>query len=350
MLYKLTIIAAACLMANNVFAQAKQEFAGDLQGKKTVLVAWSFDDGPVAATDTLKSKLGVNNVTWFIVKKNMLTQTGKWDKNIARYKAIQDAGGEIGLHAQHETVDHIIWFPAPKGTKYECYDKIETAMAELKTFKAELEKGGVKSKFTRLPGGLISQLAAYARHFGFAKNSTKAATAVLNGKSFESLGLPGPPDTLKKLKTSFQKIETDFATFKTSLKGMKVLLWANTKNPSQIKPMSWEAESSGTLSLNDNITYSVTLKAEREKKYPGYSTKIAGKFERLADKMKDGERRSWLILAHDTSDKNIAAILEDKATMEAYATKKGIKIEYVTMSTLFNRTTGKDAEKFKPDY
>ena len=36
--------------------------------------------------------------------------------------------------------------------------------------------------------------------------------------------------------------------------------------------------------------------------------------------------------------------------MEAYAEKKGIKIEYVTMSTLFKRVTGKDASTFKPDY
>ena len=66
--------------------------------------------------------------------------------------------------------------------------------------------------------------------------------------------------------------------------------------------------------------------------------------------MKDGERRSWVILAHDTSKANINAVLQDKSTMEAHARKTGVKIEYVTMSTLFHRLTGETAGTFVPNY
>lgn len=336
-------------------SEPKREFGGDLKGKKTILIAWTFDDGPHQLTNKLSLKLGIKNVTWFIVKSNML-KGNKWHEHIARYRKYQDMGGEVALHAQHKTIDHILWFPAKKGADYDCYDSIEIAMAELKIFKEELEKDGIKTKFTRLPGGLISQLADYARHYGLvmktngkSDNGMKAARAVINGNSFNSLGFTGSSAEIAALKTGFTKIVSDFATFKKSLKAMGVLLWGNTKKPSEIVPQSWEAESSGTLRLEDNITRAVTLKKLRDKRAGG--SYRAGKFERLADRVKVGETtRSFIVLSHDTSDAYIEAIVEDKKTMEAYARKKGVKIEYVTMSTLFGRVTGEDAATFEPDY
>ena len=323
----------------------RPEFAGDLDGRKTVLVAWSFDDGPVEHTDTLASKLGINNVTWFIVKKNMLS-VGGWEENLKRYKGFQDAGGEIGLHAQHKTVDHIVWFPASKATRYTCYDSIETAMAEMKQFKDELAAAGIHSNMTRMPGGLYSQLLAYAKHLGFGGKSSKVVRALMKGDSFESLGTTGSA----KQKNLFAKIEADYKTLKSSLKEMKLLLWGGSRDPDLIGQTSWEAESSGSLSLHDTITYSVTHLAQRQRRYSNYKGRYAGKFEKLADRMKDGERRSWVILAHDTSKANIDAVLQDKSTMEAHARKTGVKIEYVTMSTLFHRLTGETAGTFVPNY
>ena len=334
----------------------KREFAGKRKGRKTILIAWSFDDGPHPVyTDQLNLDLGINNVTWFIVKKNMRTDN-KWHQNVLRYKKFQAAGGEIGLHAQHVKWDHPIWFPAKKGTvdyKDYCYDSIETAMADLKSFKEELEKEGIKTKFTRLPGGLISQLQAYAIHFGLRKNGGNAAAdAVLKGESFGSLGLNGSPAELQALKTGFQKIASDFATLKASLKDMGLLLWGNGDG-SKISRESWEAQSSGTLKLDDNITRSVTLKKAREKKALKETGRPhrAGRFERLAGQVREGEStRSFIVLSHDTHKVYYEEILKDRDVMEAYAEKKGIKIEYVTMSTLFKRVTGKDASTFKPDY
>ena len=230
-------------------------------------------------------------------------------------------------------------------------------MADLKSFKEELEKEGINTKFTRLPGGLISQLQAYAKHFGLRKNGGRAAAkAVLNGHSFDSLGLNGSPAELQALKTGFNKIVSDFATMKASLKDMGILLWGNPKDDkgrsisegSEISRLSWNAECSGTLALNDTVTYAVSLESRRGS---NYARKYAGLFEKdIAKIMKDGETRSLLVLSHDTKMAYYKEILRDRDVMEAHAQKKRIKIEYVTMSTLFNRVTGKNALTFKPDY
>lgn len=44
-----------------------------------------------------------------------------------------------------------------------------------------------------------------------------------------------------------------------------------------------------------------------------------------------------VILAHDTTSANVDEIIKDKEVMEAYAKKNGVKIEYVTMSKLYER-------------
>lgn len=322
-----------------------KEIAGDPKGKKTILIAWSFDDGPHKNTDGLRENLGFNNTTWFIVRTNMKNSTGGWEENVERYKEIQKSGGEIGIHAQHETIDHIVWFPVNntndeypiKGTeKYTAYDSMTKAMEELKEFKEELNDDEIYPKFVRLPGGLKSQLLYYAKHIGLKTftEQNNVANAVLNGKKFSSLGLSG-----ENYEKGFDKIVQDFNEMKSELKNMNLLLWGGSSNPNKISGQSWEAESSGNASLNDNIT---------DHHHSG--NEQTGRFEKIVGNMEDGETKSFVILAHDTADSHIKEVLEDQAQMEKHASENGVKIEYLNMSNLFKRVTNEDVDKFTPDY
>lgn len=344
-----TIFAQDGLKKGNAVATApKQEFAGDKKSKKTILVAWSFDDGPANQTDALRKEMGINNVTLFIVKKAMLEHGDKWEKNLAKYKAFQDQGSEIAIHAQHKTVDHILWFPAKTKTKHKSYNSIEEAMKDFSVFQKELTDAKIRLKFTRLPGGLVSQFISYSNHLGFGKNSSKVARAVVKNMEFETLGLSGTKKELAAAKVKFEKMAADLATMKRALKANGTLLWNGDSNPSHIDRQSWQAECSGTLELNDTVTLSVThLEKRGGKKY----LKYCGEFEKRVDKLKnDGDLQSLVILSHDNKSKHVDEIIADMKVMDSYAKAKGVKIEFVTMSTLFKRITGKDPATFTPEY
>lgn len=336
--------------------KAKPEVGGDEKGKKTILIAWSFDDGPTEHTKTLMSKLGLNNVTWFVVKANLLTKIGKWDQNMKRYKAVVAAGGEVGIHMQDEKIDQKFWFPAKGTAGKDYYATIEEAMADLKTFHDELKEESLDVKFIRLPGGLTSELQKYATHVGFKKDLRKVANAIQAGQSFSTLGYPNKTEAEKKifteLKVGYDKMLADYSTFKKALVDQQLLLWNNTKDPNVIKAESWETETSGVVRRHDKLTKAVNQIEARNKywKTKDYVAEIAGRFERLAGLTKPGATRSFIVLAHDTTPEDVDAILKDKEAMEAYAKANGVKIEYVTLSTLFKRTTGKDAATFKPNY
>jgi LysM repeat protein len=317
----------------------EKEIVETSKDKKTILISWTFDDGPMPRTDELKKDLKIDHSTFFIVKSNMLTKTGGWAKNVKRYKNWVEQGATIGIHAQHESIDHIVWFPASKGTKYETYSSIEQAIKELKSFKKDLNKEGLYPKFVRLPGGLASQLEYYTKHFGFTDQNA-IRNAVLQEKEFSTLGLS------KKLETGYKKILTDFNSLKTSLKEMKLFLWKGTVNPDKISPQSWQAASSGDKSMNDDVTKHITFKDKRS----AYHNKIAGKFERMVDDIKEGETRSLVILAHDTTEVHVKEVLADKAKMEEYAKKHGVTIKYLNMNELFNKITGKNVDKATPKY
>jgi peptidoglycan/xylan/chitin deacetylase (PgdA/CDA1 family) len=365
----LLLIAATC---STVFAQdekpkedadkdkattvaLKPEFAGDEKGKKTILIAWSFDDGPTDHTKRLMSELGINNVTWFVVKANLLTKTGKWKENMKRYNGVVAAGGEVGIHMQDEKIDQKFWFPAKGTAGKDYYATIEEAMADLKTFHGELNKEGLDAKFIRLPGGLTSELQKYATHVGFTKNLRKVANAIQAGQAFSTLGYPNKTEAekkiFKKLNAGYNKMLADYTTFKKALNDQQLLLWNNTENPNVIKAESWETETSGVIGRHDKLTKAVTHLEARKKEFGAdYVTATASRFERLAAQTKPGTTRSYIVLAHDTTNDDVDAILEDKKVMEAHAKANGVKIEYVTLSTLFKRTTGKDAATFKPSY
>ena len=325
-------------LKNDKTPSKNKNVGGDPNGKKTVLISWTFDDGPVPVTDDFREDFEVEHTTFFIVKSNMLKQTGGWDANIKQYKAWIKQGATVGIHAQHPTIDHILWFPASGVTSYKNYESIEKAMEDLKTFKKELNKEKIYPRFVRPPGGLASQLESYAKYFKLS-DVTSIRNAIIAGKGFESLSLP------KTQKDNYNKIAKDYTYLKTSLEQLGLFLWKGTVNPNQINPQSWQAASSGTAGMDDDITYHLSVKKEREKT----GLKQSGKFEKLVDKMKDGETKSLVILAHDTSAHTTEA-LKDKEVMEKYAKDNGVRIEYVNLSELFKKVTGKDADKTTPDY
>ena len=92
-------------------------------------------------------------------------------------------------------------------------------------------------------------------------------------------------------------------------------------------------------------------------------------FDRIMAKMKDGDLKGMVIIAHDATDgltrdkkgnvtgKNpkqddVSAVAADKKYMEDLAAKDGVnvRIEYVTMSDLFTRITGENIATYDVKY
>lgn len=89
------------------------------------------------------------------------------------------------------------------------------------------------------------------------------------------------------------------------------------------------------ISLHYKIDYQILLKLNSHLK---------------PTKMKKGEAKSLVILAHDTAEVHLKEALEDKDEIEKYARNNDTKIEYVNLSELFNRITGKNVDKSTPNY
>jgi peptidoglycan/xylan/chitin deacetylase (PgdA/CDA1 family) len=327
------------------------ETAGDPNGNKTVLVSWTFDDGPVPATDQLEAKLGIDNATWFIVRANMNRNEG-WDANASRYRRYQEEGGTIGIHAQHTSIDHIIWFPDKTHPLYQSYDSMKAAMNDLEFFYGQLTNSNIYPKFVRPPGGLASQLQGYARHLGFKGDAQRQArNAILENKGFNAISDAAPTDRGldgKTLQEHFATMQRDYNTLKSRLKKLKLFLWSGTEDPDKIAPQSWNAASAGTAGMVDDVTNVVSVKAQRQKKNPNYY-RYVGKFEKLVQGMRPGEEKPFIILAHDTQP-HLEEIFRDKKQMEDYARANGTKIVYVNINELFTRTTHKNVNTYTPDY
>lgn len=113
-----------------------------------------------------------DRATWYVVYSNILNDKEGYLKAL---KARQDAGGEIAIHSPHPKIDHMNWFPATrKGTEkgersktedakggHYRYNSVEDTMKDLTAFQKLLTGYGIKTKFVRLPGGLVSELAEY---------------------------------------------------------------------------------------------------------------------------------------------------------------------------------------------
>lgn len=316
-------------LSGNVGGYTKGDHVGTLH------VAWTFDDGPNKTnTPEMDKAMDGDRSTWYVVYSNILKDKENYLKAL---KARQDAGGEIAIHSPHPKIDHMNWFPATrKATKdgessktedakggHYGYNSVEDTMKGLGEFKKLLTKYGIKTKFVRLPGGLVSELAEYARTLGFGKTSGIVAREVIKGKEYSK--------TYGGSKANYDTIAKDFKTFKTGLNKLGLLAWGGAAKPLTIPTQTWEAESSGGK-LSNNA--------------PEKMSTLIGS---IAKEQKD---RSLVILAHDTSPENVKAVDKAKAAAENKAKSDSAKvlIKYHTMSSLFQQVTGENPETLNVDY
>ena len=124
---------------------------------------------------------------------------------------------------------------------------------------------------------------------------------------------------------------------KTELASLGLHLWGGSKSAAEIQTQSWEAETSGVYKRADSTTYHVS--PERAKN-PKSAEDRAGVFERTVNLVTEDVPRSLVILAHETTSNDIKEVGFDDAEMNAYALSKGVRIEYCTMSQLYEKVSG----------
>ena len=275
-----------------------------------VRLSWTFDDGPTTATTDMESAMGNLPGTWFIMR-NMLG-TGAAEATALKSLADkQKKGGEIGIHAFHPTVAHHSWYPVEvAGAVPKAYGDMTTAMADLTAFVGLLRGAGVNPKFVRFPGGEVTETKKYLESEGVsATNSNAVARKILKGESVAGDG------------AGAVKVAADFQTILTTLSALGLVLWGGSSSGALLTSNSWEAESApaGSPLNNDALP----------------------RFKKVVDAAaKEGKPRSLIILAHDTAIANAAAVKTTVADMDAYAVSKDVRIEYYTMSALFQAVRG----------
>jgi Polysaccharide deacetylase len=286
--------------------------AGKTDSKKIVRVGWSFDDGPDEFAAAMEAKLRPKDSiggrilgTWFVMRDKM--EKIGWDKAVALLKRKQDEGHEIAIHSMDPDKDrkgrsHVRWFPRKPSTDPSkpvfWYETVEAALADLKTFRDDLEKAGIKVRFVRLPTGLHTELMNYLEKLGV-PNADRVAHDIFDGK-------PVPADA--------KPVVDAYATLKSGLEKLGLSAWGGGK-AKEPDIVGWEAESAPAGSgLADNV----------RAKFKGVVNLAAA----------DGKPHSLLILAHDTSSASAEKVGADIVEMEAYAEKMGVRVEYEPMGRL----------------
>ena len=328
-----------------------REVAGDPDGEKVLMVAWTIDDGP-RGTKTKKMMAeglgGIKAATWYIQYSNM---ANGWDKKVARLKEVQEQGGEIAIHSFLPNHDHHTWFPIrgshpAYSTPYADASQ-DRIIADLTSFKGKLNEAGIRAKFVRLPGGLVSELVFYLKSLGVKNDRFKLARKIIAGEP-----LHGNP--------AAEKVAQDYNTLKAGLSSLDLALWGGSSNwldldtdPGKISSQSWTAESSGVGARNDNATKRIhpTRQGKNKPKDAIFERIVNGKWEA-------GVSKGMVILAHDTTDgtgrnkqlNDVEAVKADRLEMEHVAKQNGIRIEYHTMSSLFNAVTGENIDTYDVNY
>lgn len=300
------------------------EVGGDVTSNKIVRIAWTFDDGPTPKTPKIESAIGQKRTTWFVMF-NQIKGSGAKDEtdNLAKLKVIQDNGGEIGIHSYDAKRPHVAWFPMSNKASY---DDVDKSAADLEVFYNYLTAAKLLIKFAREPYGLVTELSQWLKDKQISK-SEDTARQIIKGE------YKGSDPGASEVKSGYEKILN-------KLKALGLHLWGGSADATnEVSVQSWEAEASGVGLRADDITKHVSAgraaNAASSKDRPG-------KFERLTDLVaKDGKARSLVVLAHDTTDADAVEVKADKTTMEEYATKKNVKIEYYTMNGLYAAVRGK---------
>lgn len=310
--------------------------SGDPRGKKLVRIAWTVDDGPQKETQNMMNTMDARGVlsagTWYI-QRNRLGSPAQW----AKLQSMQKQGIEIAIHSFHKTADHSTFFPISKGSSAYSFPyagkSMDAPMGDLTSFCSELSGKGINCKFIRAPGGLLSELAAYAADQGTkAENKVKVAQAVLAGDTAAAKRL-APADAVDTL-------TADLARLKTTLNTLGLLHWGGDSDAGAFHDTTWNAEASGDKSRTDNIT---------DHKHDGGDSN-RGRFEQTVNGMRAGQSRTFVVLSHDTTANDVKEVGEDIKQIEDFAKANAVRLEWGTMSQIFEATTGKDAASYKPSY
>ncbi|HAS40267.1 MAG TPA: hypothetical protein DCS93_07300 [Microscillaceae bacterium] len=315
---------------------------GKPQSKRIMQIVWSFDDGPTKQTASLKKVLDDFNITaatWFVERFQVNTRNA-----YSQLKKVQDSGGEIAIHGVDPDVSGRSYFPSGTDGGYGKAggNEVSDTLQYIKKFKEDLTKNKITAKFVRLPGGLISALAAYLKKEG------------VNNRYTIARGIIKSPETKHKEGSPEEKVRKDYVKFKNGISGLGLHLWRGDAKGPEIQTQSWQAETAGVGAKKrqrgaDNTTGAISPDwSERTKKDDNYGVKKSdgkykGHFEREVDKFGDAQTAfgSLVILGHDTTAEDVAAIKQDLQQMEDYAKEKNVRIEYVTKASLYTTLKGK---------
>lgn len=305
------------------------EVGGDAASSKVIRIAWSFDDGPTTVTKKMETAIGLKKTTWFVMLNQIKGKsTAEETVNLAELKRLQTDGSEIGIHSYHDSVSHMAWFPM--STK-DSYKDVDVSMTALEAFYNYLKTAGLLVKFVRVPYGLISELVQWL------VDKSVANAGTVGGEIVEKK-YTGTDAGALEVKKGYEKLLA-------KLSALGLHLWGGSKGSEpEVARLSWEAESSGVAGRPDYVTKHVSsARAAQQSTVTDPKKKDnPGKFERVADLIaRDGVARSLVVLAHDITQADVDEVKTDKAAMEAYATTKGVKIEYYTMSGLYQVLRGK---------
>ncbi|MSQ07535.1 MAG: hypothetical protein EXR54_02915 [Dehalococcoidia bacterium] len=294
---------------------------GDASSGKIMRIAWTFDDGPhpqhTGPMRQVMESRGITQTTWFVQYNRINNDV---DANVAKMLEIQRLGGEIGIHAVDPVRDHLSWFPM---TDKASYDDIDAAMRDLKAFHQFLTGKGLKVKFVRPPYDLYSELLAYLQKVGYEGDARQAVRDIVAGKPVTGQA--------QQVKAAYDTMQAELQSLGLHLSG-----GASAGQP-ETTLNSWEAEASGHMNRSDNVTRHVS---PERLKHPDQAKANPGAFERAVDQITPDQPRSLIVLAHDTFAVDVTEVGVDVDTMDAYAELQGVKIEYYTMSGLYEILRG----------
>ncbi len=161
-----------------------------------------------------------------------------------------------------------------------------------------------------MPGGELSEVKKYVEDQGGSTSTSETtASELLQGKTPTS---PAPA-----------AVATDVALVMSTIRSLNLHLWSGSSSGPEVKRNTWEAESSGVPSRTDDVV---------------------ARFKGLVNKLASGSRKtpaSLVILAHDTTAADVTKASSNIASMESYATSKGVRVEYYTMAGLYEVLRGK---------
>jgi hypothetical protein len=274
---------------------------------RVIRISWTFDDGPTGATGDMATAIGAIPGTWFVMRNQL--GTGPAQKAaLAELVKKQGAGSEIGIHAFHPTIAHHAWYPVTVAAAVpKAYPSVDDAMTGLADFVSLLKTAGVNVKFARFPGGEHTETVKYLQAEG-APDADQNARKILKGDP-----LPSDP--------AVTKVAGDWAKIQAKLKSLGMVIWGGSSSGALLRADSWEAEAEppGSTLTNDAVP----------------------KFKKTVDAVdKESKPHSLVILAHDKEVANATAIKGYIKEMDDYAVSKKVKIEYYTMSGLFQAVRG----------